>query len=134
VRLDDLGVDQGEDDGGVALAVVVLRDVDDDEAAGDADLGRGEADAGGGDHRLVHVGGEPAQAIVDAADLGGFLAEAGVALQHDVEDGHRFPIREARCARLGADGGSIAHGGRALKAARSGRGERAPPGSGRRRR
>ena len=91
-RLDDLRVDEGEADVRLALLLVVGGDVDGDQPQHDPDLGRGEAHAGRVEHRLHHVGGQLAQARVDAPDLVRLLPQAGVALGDDLQHRHRSPL------------------------------------------
>lgn len=100
--LDDLGVDEGEE-------AVVVR-LDDDDAEGDADLGSGEADAGGGAHGLDHLVDELVDGGIDAADAMGFLAEDGVGGDVDRQDAHGVRVSNGGREREGwscAGGGGV---------------------------
>ena len=82
--IEDLGVDHDQR----GLGRIVLGRVHDDQAPGDADLRRGEPDAG----RLVHCGQhivhEPAKLGVDALDRLRTLAQEPVGNGENRADGH----------------------------------------------
>ncbi len=98
--LDDLRVDQRQGEPRVILFLVSLWDMDHDQATGNADLRRGQADSGRVKHRFVHVLSQLPEAVVHMPDLRRLLSEAWIALQHDIKDGHRFPVSLGRRSRL----------------------------------
>ena len=84
-RDDDLGVEQHARP---ALALLAPIEVHHDQALGDTDLRRGEADARLVVHGLGHVGGELAQRVVDLVlrDRRGLLAQARIGELEDCEE------------------------------------------------
>jgi hypothetical protein len=84
----DLGVD--EDQG--TRRLLVLGSVEHDQAARHAHLDRREAHAGRRVHGFQHVGGELADALVDAFDGRTFLAQKGIGKRDDGEHGHGADI------------------------------------------
>lgn len=80
LEIGEFGVDEG-------LGVFGLAGKgDDDDAEGDADLGRGEADAAFVDHDVDHAVDEAADVVVDAGDRLGFAAEDGGGVVADAQE------------------------------------------------
>src|SRR5580698_28175 len=80
--MNDYGIDEDEPGVGIFLE----GDVDDSDAAGDADLRGGQADAVGDVHRLEHVFGELFQFLVEDGDFLGWLLENWAAEFYDGVD------------------------------------------------
>ena len=82
----DLGIDQDVE----RVLVLADREVDDDEPLVDADLGRGQPDAGGGVDGLDHVPGQPDDVVGDLVDGLRPPGQDRIADDKDVTNGHCF--------------------------------------------
>src|SRR5579871_110063 len=87
--VDDFRVDEDK----FGIGVFFERDIDDGDAAADADLRRGEADAVGSIHRLEHVVDKLAEIFVEDGDgLGGFLEDRVAELYDGIDHAMRSVI------------------------------------------
>src|SRR5215204_2298668 len=90
VRLDDLGVDQRNRELRAAFVVEVLRYVDPDQSAQYSDLRRRQPHARGGQHRLIHILGEAAQAVVHISYPQRLLPQPRVTFEQYFEKRHEL--------------------------------------------
>src|SRR5215204_7211618 len=100
VRLDDLGVDQRNRELRAAFVVEVLRYVDPDQAAQYPNLRCRQPHARGGQHRLIHILGEAAQAVVHISDPQRLLPESRVTFEQYFEKRHE--LTELQISRMTA--------------------------------
>ena len=85
----DLGIDGDQR----RLLAVPGGAVEDDQPLADPDLGRGEADAGGGVHGLQHVVGQAAQFGVEGRDRCGLLLEDRIGVVVNAQNGHPLLLK-----------------------------------------
>src|SRR5829696_2869322 len=87
-RLDNLGVDQRNRELWAALVVEVLRYMHPDQSTQYPDLRRRQPDARRGQHRLVHIFGQAAQAVVHISDAQRLLPQPRVTFEQNFEKRH----------------------------------------------